>query len=245
MPVAASTATKTQSSPLAPSLDAVRKGKAVIEIGEHGKSVRKLQGLMNDAFEHQHIQVDGTFGNAMKQRLVQFQGNHDLKATGRLNKQTLKRIEAKATPALSDKGATPWGAGLHNGYLPDGKMRDIPGPGDFKLWPQAAQAFTAMYRAAHQDGLNLGLTGSYRSYAAQVLAHQNKPTLTVAPGTSVHGWGMAVDVSTADQWSEKFAWLKRHAADYGFKGITDGSNAWAAEAWHWEYSPNARWNPPG
>ena len=86
---------------LAPSLARVANGKAVIEIGERGKSVRQLQTLMNDAFDHGHIAVDGTFGAAMEKKLSQYQKNHHLSQTGRLNGRTLKGLDAMSGPNRS------------------------------------------------------------------------------------------------------------------------------------------------
>lgn len=222
----------------APTLEEVRSGKEVLKAGDRGPAVRRLQEMMNETFQ-KRVQEDGTFGHRMEGMLRNFQRKHGLSLTGRLNAATLALLEKP-----SDAGQTPWAAGLRNGYVPDGKMEEIPGPGSFKLWPQAAEAYRAMYAAAKADGLTLSLTGSYRSYAAQVYAHQQKPTLTAEPGTSRHGWGLAVDVRTDDDWTRTFAWLSKNAAKFGFRGITSGGNAWAAEAWHWQYEPTGRWDPP-
>lgn len=82
---------------VAPTLDDVRHGRGVMELGQHGQGVRKLQTLMNDVFEHQHVAVDGTFGKQMKDRLATFQDKNDLLETGKLNKATLAKLEAQTS----------------------------------------------------------------------------------------------------------------------------------------------------
>lgn len=65
--------------------------------------------------------------------------------------------------------------------------------------------------------------------------------LAAVPGTSIHGWGRAVDFEDSAGkltfTSAGYRWLQAHAAAYGFV-----HPAWAepgrpgAEAWHWEFA---------
>ena len=52
--------------------------------------------------------------------------------------------------------------------------------------------------------------------------------LAAVPGTSDHGWGMAVDLSL-DAGAQ--AWMRLHAGEYGFVEDTP------REPWHWGYHP--------
>jgi LAS superfamily LD-carboxypeptidase LdcB len=82
------------------------------------------------------------------------------------------------------------------------------------------------------------LTDSYRDYASQVSVRARKPALAARPGTSQHGWGLAVDlaggVEAAD---EHWAWLRDNAPAYGWDNpewAREGGDG-PYEPWHWEY----------
>ena len=59
----------------------------------------------------------------------------------------------------------------------------------------AAASYAALADAfAAAFGPPLCITDSYRSFAAQVAAFRAKPRLAAVPGTSNHGWALAVDL---------------------------------------------------
>ena len=84
----------------------------------------------------------------------------------------------------------------------------------------------------------LCVTDSYRDYGAQVDVYQRKPELAAIPGTSNHGWGVAVDLCGGAQsfGTATYAWLKANAPRFGWH-----HPSWAEpggskpEPWHWEY----------
>jgi LAS superfamily LD-carboxypeptidase LdcB len=82
-----------------------------------------------------------------------------------------------------------------------------------------------------QTGRHLVMTDSYRSYSLQVITRAKKPTTAAVPGTSNHGWGMAIDLDPASA-----AWLTSHGADYGWVH-PDWASAGGSrpESWHLEY----------
>nr|WP_297428088.1 M15 family metallopeptidase [uncultured Actinotalea sp.] len=102
---------------------------------------------------------------------------------------------------------------------------------------QALEAMNAAFRAAF--GRDLAITSSYRTYEEQVALKATKPTLAATPGTSNHGWGLAVDLSGGVQtWgSPEHNWLRANANAFGWY-----HPAWAQyygslpEPWHWEYA---------
>ena len=57
-----------------------------------------------------------------------------------------------------------------------------------------------------------------------------KAALAAAPGTSEHGWGLAVDLGL-DATSQ--AWMRQHAKEYGFVDNVP------REPWHWQFAPSA------
>ncbi|MEZ5218346.1 MAG: M15 family metallopeptidase [Ilumatobacteraceae bacterium] len=63
-----------------------------------------------------------------------------------------------------------------------------------RLWAPAAEAFKNMRSAAAADGVDIGITDSYRPYEEQVDLVRRKGLysqggLAAKPGTSPHGWG--------------------------------------------------------
>jgi len=86
----------------------------------------------------------------------------------------------------------------------------------------------------------------YRTYEMQVwwrnlYCFLGNCEYAAVPGTSVHGWGRAVDFEDAAGeltfWSAGYQWLQANAWRWGF-----GHPAWAEpggsspEPWHWEHA---------
>jgi GH24 family phage-related lysozyme (muramidase) len=118
-----------------------------------------------------------------------------------------------------------------NGMLPADRLAPV-GVGQHKAQPVAAEAFKAMRAAAAADKVDLGITDSYRSYAAQVDVKRRKPNLAATPGKSNHGWGLAFDMSFGSNMNTPgYKWMVQNAAKFGFKGPLQRP----FEAWHWEY----------
>lgn len=120
-----------------------------------------------------------------------------------------------------------------NGQLPPAELAPI---AQGQLAISAAAAWNAMNVEARKRGLELVPTGSMSSYRtlaqqrilyARYLAGGN---LAANPGTSNHGWGVAVDVPTTemrtliDHIGVQFGWSKRWS---------DAQGEW----WHIKYQP--------
>lgn len=119
-----------------------------------------------------------------------------------------------------------------NGRVPSEALAPI-GDGDHRLWAPAAASFQQLRAAAAADGITLGVTDSYRDLATQVRLAEEKGLyshggLAAAPGTSPHGWGLALDLDLDDRAQ---AWMREHAWRYGF--VEDVPR----EPWHWTYRP--------
>jgi hypothetical protein len=120
-----------------------------------------------------------------------------------------------------------------NGKIPADALEQI-GIKKHKLWTVAAEAFKQMRGAAADAGVDIGVTDSYRPYEEQVDLVRRKGLysqggLAAVPGTSPHGWGMALDVDVTPAGLE---WMRAHAAEYGYV------EAVPREPWHWEYHGN-------
>jgi hypothetical protein len=117
-----------------------------------------------------------------------------------------------------------------NGTVPADALSPI-GIGDHRLYGPAATGFQQMTAAAAADGVSIGVTDSYRSYGDQVDLANRKGLyadggLGAVPGSSPHGWGLALDVDVNDAGQ---AWLRANGSKYGFYETVP------REPWHWEY----------
>jgi hypothetical protein len=125
-----------------------------------------------------------------------------------------------------------------NGYIDRSDMCELWMGGHY-LRADAAVALAELNIAYRkQFGTSLSITDSYRSYRQQVSVRARKPGLAARPGTSQHGWGLAVDLAGGVQNADvHYRWLRAHAPQFGWD-----NPAWARsggsgpyEPWHWEY----------
>lgn len=130
-----------------------------------------------------------------------------------------------------------WG-GWSNGQIPTEALCAL-GVDGHRLRCDAAASYKQM-SAAYQATFRspLCITDSYRGYASQVSAFIRKPGLAALPGTSNHGWALAVDlcdginVAGTPQWT----WMTANAARFGFvQPDWARPGAEKPEPWHWEY----------
>ena len=85
-------------------------------------------------------------------------------------------------------------SGYPNGLIPPTALCGI-GIGAHSLRCDAAQSFQAMAAEfAAAFGRAVCVTDSYRTFDEQVRLYGVKPALAAVPGTSNHGWGLAVDL---------------------------------------------------
>ncbi len=118
-----------------------------------------------------------------------------------------------------------------NGIFTASNTNPIPGG---KLWPEAAQTWNAMRAAFIADGGRPdhfrpgGHASSARSIEQQRRFWAAQPPPAARPGTSNHGWGLAVDCPfpTAQ------AWLRQSGAGYGW---SHDEGASVGEPWHFRY----------
>ena len=131
-------------------------------------------------------------------------------------------------------------AGYPNGMLPESGLCPLWGTAGQILRADAAAAFNALSRRyAEQHGFPLCVTDSYRDFPEQVAVRIAKPTLAAVPGTSNHGWGVALDLCGG---AEHFGtplhlWLVANAAEFGwFLPSWAQAGGTKPEPWHWEYA---------
>lgn len=157
-------------------------------------------------------------------------------------------------------------SGLSNGRLPDSVLVDTPGLAGgplVRLTTPAWRAWRALCNAATAAGIVLkatSATDSYRPYEVQkrifleryttdILPnrpwktwggqrwYQKPGTATAAvPGTSNHGWGLAVDVASAS--GARLEWLLANADDFGWSWEVQ-SEPWHIRYWAGDHVPAA------
>lgn len=166
---------------------------------------------------------------------------------GTVLSQTARTVPSYAVAAAPQAVATAVGSGASlvdsdgipvalktygNGRVPAEALSSVDGT-SHTLWAPAARSLEALRSAAAADGVTVGITDAYRTYASQVDLVQRKGLysqggLAAAPGTSRHGWGVAVDLSLD---STAQAWMRTNGGRFGFHENV------AREPWHWEYEP--------
>lgn len=116
-----------------------------------------------------------------------------------------------------------------NGRVPEAQL--VPVGGGHRLAAPAAAAFADLQQAARSAGVSFGVTDSYRSLDQQVDLVRRKGLyseggLAARPGTSQHGWGLAVDLSLDARAQD---WMRANGPRFGF--VEDVPR----EPWHWTF----------
>ena len=130
-----------------------------------------------------------------------------------------------------------------NGRLSAADLCDLPWAPGMSLQPRAAVALTALNEAfTIEFGHDIALADSYRSIGRQYSVKESRGYLAAAPGTSMHGYGVAIDLASSVTGSgAEYKWLVANAAAYGWVNPPwaqrGGSSKY--EPWHFEFKPIA------
>ena len=125
-----------------------------------------------------------------------------------------------------------------NGKLGADQLCTLPwGNAEVSMRADAAMNLAALNEQFYAKfGRNICLYEGYRSYGDQVATKARRGYLAAAPGSSMHGMGLAFDLCDGDYTGASKTWLDANAASFGFE-----NPAWAQtrkyEPWHWEYKP--------
>lgn len=122
---------------------------------------------------------------------------------------------------------------LGNGKIPTSALTEL-SQGHHRLYAPAAASWNNLVEAARADGIEMRITDSYRDYDEQVDLVRRKGLysqggLAATPGTSNHGWGMAVDADVTDERTRN--WLQVNGPRFGW------IESVPREPWHWEFRP--------
>jgi len=154
-----------------------------------------------------------------------------------------------------------------NGEIPNNKLRTINNEFEYKgyiqsdekrirLFTEASLALDKLLEQAKKDNIQFKINSAYRTYDDQErVFKQNCSNLpargakcqpisgkgaAASPGSSNHGFGVAVDFATLSFSAIKpqdpqYKWLAKNAIKFGFKRLNPKTRDESWEAWHWEY----------
>jgi LAS superfamily LD-carboxypeptidase LdcB len=156
-----------------------------------------------------------------------------------------RRRDARAVPEVDPLPGCGADAAVTspNGQLPETALCALPAHVDHKLRPAAARDLVRLGQAYEEwFGSPLCVTDSYRSLGSQQALAVRKPGLAAVPGTSEHGWGLAVDLGCGVEGYDtpEHRWMIANAGRFGW-GQPDWAKDGGAreEPWHWEHLASA------
>jgi hypothetical protein len=159
------------------------------------------------------------------------------------------------TPISTGKGGASRsikGTVYKNGEIPENKLRTILNEakynfpkvnksdgGRVRLFTDASLALDKLLAAATHANIKLRVNSAYRTFGDQSRVYKENCSRgkcsppTASPGSSNHGFGLAVDLANNDGTKlatsmPEYDWVAENGPGFGFKRI-------ASEAWHWEY----------
>jgi len=122
-------------------------------------------------------------------------------------------------------------AGIWTADSAYGPVTVLPGVDMAGLRPEVRRDFAALAREYHErtGGKRIQVNSAYRSSAKQAKLHAVSPDTTAAPGRSMHEYGYALDINSADaQLADNLGLLKK----WGF--VRPLVHATFPEPWHVE-----------
>ncbi|GEL46015.1 hypothetical protein CHO01_11310 [Cellulomonas hominis] len=188
----------------------------IAAIGQRIAAIQATLGSLAPASAQAAATTTSASGTAFAQALAEAVGTSSGTAT--------------STGARNADGVPVELAAYGNGKIPASALAEV-GDTGHRLWAPAAESLERLRADAARAGVTIGITDSYRSYEAQVDVAARKGLysqggLAAVPGTSDHGWGMAVDL---DLDPAAQSWMRQNAGRYGFVEDTP------REPWHWAY----------
>jgi hypothetical protein len=159
-------------------------------------------------------------------------------AAGRASRSTVRPV----LPGCDGKVPAIQLHGVQNGRLPASMLCTLWDP-ERQLRSDAAVAIAKLNVGyIKRFGHPMCFNDAYRSLVQQYRIKALRGGYAARPGTSEHGWGLAVDLCDGvdeGSGSATYAWLRANAPAYGWENPTwarsGGSGPY--EPWHWEYMP--------
>jgi len=149
------------------------------------------------------------------------------------------------------------GIRVTNGQLPDTILKEINNPQQYKganqsdegrirLYPEVTDNLNQLLTSATSQNIILKINSAYRTYEDQLrVINQYGQGVAACPGTSNHGFGLAVDFANINggrikPGMKEYDWIKENAPKFGFNRLPWGNKGENWESWHWEYTSISR-----
>lgn len=126
--------------------------------------------------------------------------------------------------------------GYSNGQIPRSALCPLLADGDQVLRSDAANRFNALTKAYLAEfGRKPCVTDAYRTRAEQEALWRTKPGLAARPGTSNHGWGLALDLCDGvnRDGTATHEWMETNGPRFGWVW-PDWARGAKFEPWHFE-----------
>ena len=184
------------------------------------------------------LDIDGSFGPTTEKYVKAFQSKVGVSQTGKVDATTWAYLfGAKAAVGDWKKCSDSISGGI-------GKERTGVAKGNFRVASCLVPSVNAMVDAAARDGVTLSSNSSWRSrdeqialrkkhcgtseYAIYQMPASSCSPNTAKPGTSIHEYGLAIDVKNSGWGSAAHKWLRANGQKYGFKWTV------SSEPWHFD-----------
>ena len=151
--------------------------------------------------------------------------------------------------------------GYQNGLIPSCALQPVVSLPNIRLHPQAAEQLGKLLIAAKAANLSFSVGSSFRTYDQQASTRAARGIGAAVPGSSLHGWGTAIDISELYRLAERsintqagetilspsvharirssdplYKWLAVNGPKYGWVNPSWArNNQIPDECWHWEY----------
>lgn len=127
-----------------------------------------------------------------------------------------------------------------NGLLPSEALCAIPWDTRYQLHCSTIDNFSRLNEAYKAEfGTDMPILSGYRPLADQYAVNADSPNMTAIPGTSNHGWGLAVDFDwdVFDSWdAPEVKWMIENGPRYGWRHPSALNwNTDRPEPWHYEF----------
>lgn len=156
----------------------------------------------------------------------------DSRASDEITAEHLRRI------SLKNSGLSQYS----NGEVDESALVPLSWNPKFLMQKDAAKMFELLNRDFKtESGYDLRITSTYRPLAVQYQVKRESPSMTATPGTSNHGYGLAVDIAAAASPfitfdSYEHQWMMENGHKYGWlHPWWAGPGGTMLEPWHFEF----------
>lgn len=201
--------------------------------------VKAAQALLNESGSR--LQIDGKFGPATTAAVRDYQAAHRLTADGVVGPNTWAALFGGELGADIPADASHWKECSEATTKTVDKEQTAMAKRGFRVVDCLAPDVNAMVEAAAKDGIELQASSSWRSRSDQIamrkkncgasrhaiyeLSPQKCEPTTAKPGTSIHEYGLAIDIGNGATGSPEQQWMVANGPRYGFKA-TEPTESW-------------------